>query len=217
MVDLPSIDEVRGLVEAGLRTAAPGGRDRALLLVDDGFLRLQREYRHDAETAAVVAEAVSAAEALDDADLLSAAFDLSGAGQMYLGHHGESRRIALKRTELVPRLSDVKEIGDTYAMAAWGAHLVGFYREAEARATASVERLRGLDAGGYLHGLTWRVAARFMLGDWEGALADQAELERVANLDWARDLPAAYTMRAYAYTALCHELRGEDEEPEDDE
>jgi hypothetical protein len=48
-----------------------------------------------------------------------------------------------------------------------------------------------------------------MLGDWSGALADQAELERVAGLD-ARDLPATYTIRAYSYAALCHELRGDD-------
>ena len=50
--------------------------------------------------------------------------------------------------------------------------------------------------------------SRFMLGDWDGALADQAELERLAALD-ARDLPVGYTMRAYSYAALCHELRGE--------
>jgi len=48
-----------------------------------------------------------------------------------------------------------------------------------------------------------------MLGDWSGALADQAELERVADLD-ARDLPAGYTVRSYTYAAFCHELRGDD-------
>jgi hypothetical protein len=52
-----------------------------------------------------------------------------------------------------------------------------------------------------------------MLGDWTGALADLAELERIADLD-ARELPAAYTMRAYTYAALLHELRGNDEAAE---
>ena len=48
-----------------------------------------------------------------------------------------------------------------------------------------------------------------MLGDWNGALADQAELERIAGLD-TRVLPAGFTVRAYTYTAFCHELRGDD-------
>jgi hypothetical protein len=108
-------------------------------------------------------------------------------------------------------MTDVKEIGDTYAMAAWSSQHLGRYREAEAQSSACIERARGIDAGSYLHGLTWRVAARFMQGEWEGALADQADLERVAAQD-PRELPAGYTVRAYAYAALCRELRGERDE-----
>jgi hypothetical protein len=105
-------------------------------------------------------------------------------------------------------MADVKEIGDCYAVAAAATQHLGRYREAEAYASACVERSRGIDAGSYLHGLTWRVAARFMLGDWQGALADQSELERLGEQD-PRELPAGYTIRAYAFAALCHELRGE--------
>jgi hypothetical protein len=47
-----------------------------------------------------------------------------------------------------------------------------------------------------------------MLGRWDDALADQTELERLAAQD-PRELPAGYTMRAYTFRALCHELRGE--------
>jgi hypothetical protein len=117
----------------------------------------------------------------------------------------------LRRNELIPRMTDVKEIGDSYAMAAWSAQHLGRYREAEAHASVCIERSRGIDAGSYLHGLTWRVAARFMLGEWEAMLADQAELERVAAED-PRELPAGYTMRAYTFTGLCRELRGERDE-----
>src|SRR5215208_2057653 len=90
----------------------------------------------------------------------------------------------------------------------WAAQHRGHYREAEAHATTSIERARSIDAGSYLHGLTWRVAARFMLGDWANALADQAEIERVMALD-PRELPPGYAIRAYTFTALCHELRGD--------
>jgi hypothetical protein len=104
-------------------------------------------------------------------------------------------------------MTDVKEIGDTYAMLAYTAQYIGRYAAAEADAGVCIERSRGVDSGSYIHGLTWRVAARFMLGNWDGALADQAELESLAAQD-PRALPVAYTMRAYTFTSLCHELRG---------
>jgi hypothetical protein len=105
-------------------------------------------------------------------------------------------------------MTDVKEIGDSHAMGAWSAHYLGHYAESEAHATACVERSRGIDSGSYLHGLTWRIATRFKLGQWDDALADQAELERVAAED-PRELPVGYSLRAYAFTALCRQLRGE--------
>jgi class 3 adenylate cyclase len=200
MHELPEVDEVSRLIEAGLRAAPTLGRDRALLLVDRGFLIMQREGRRDEVTDAAVRAAATAAEELGDADLLSAALDLVQAHEMDRGRYGAMYRTRLRRTELVPRMNDVKEIGDSHAMAAWSAQHLGRYREAEAHATACIERSRGIDAGSYLHGLTWRVAARFMLGEWDAALADQAELERVAALD-PRELPAGYTMRAYSYAA----------------
>ena len=64
-------------------------------------------------------------------------------------------------------MTDVKEIGDSYAVAARAAVHLGRFREAEAHASACIERARGIDSGSYLHGLTWRVAARFTLGEWE--------------------------------------------------
>jgi hypothetical protein len=69
-------------------------------------------------------------------------------------------------------------------------------------------RARGIDPGSYLHGLSWRIATRFALGEWDGALADQAEFERIAALA-PGELPHAYAMGAYTRVALCRELRGE--------
>jgi class 3 adenylate cyclase len=210
MVELPPVDEVKSLISAGLRSAPMGSRERALLLVDEGFLYLQRERQPDEVVERAVGEAVAAADATGVADIRSAAFDLAAASHMNVGRYGEMRRETERRRELLSELRDSKEIGDTYSMGAWAAHHIGLYREAEAHASAAIERARDLDVGAYIHGLTWRIAARFMLGDWDDALADQAELERVAGLA-LRGLPAGYTMRAYTYTALCHELRGDDE------
>jgi class 3 adenylate cyclase len=208
MTRFPEVEEVHGVIEAGLKVAPEGGRERALLLVERGLLLVQREARRDPAAEKAVREAVTAAEQLGDADIVSAALDLVLAWETGQGRWGDAYRSTLRRSELVPRMTDVKEIGDTLAMVARTAQHIGHYRQAEARAGDCIERARGIDSGSYLHGLAWREAARFMLADWDGALADQAEIERIAAED-PRDLPVGYTMRAYTYAGLCHELRGE--------
>jgi len=204
---LPSVEDVNRVIDAGLRAAAPASPERTLLLVDRAYLMVQREGRRDEASRAAVEEAVAAAEALGDPDLRSAGLDLRQAEQMHSGRYGEMLRTAMERLALIPRLTDAREAVDALAMAAWSAQHTGRFREAERHATACIETARGVDAGSYLHGLTWRVDARFHLGDWDGALADQAELERVAEGE-QRDMPASFTMHAYLHAGLCHERRG---------
>jgi DNA-binding SARP family transcriptional activator/class 3 adenylate cyclase len=208
MQELPAIDAVRDLVERGLAAAPAHSRERTLLLANRGFILVQREGRRDEATAAAVREAAAAAEALGDPDLRSAALDLVATHDENAGRYGEAYRNDVERIGLIRRMTDVKEIGDALAVAARTAQHVGRFREAEAHATACIERARGIDSGSYLHGLTWRVAARFVLGEWDEALADQAELERVAELS-PRRAPPAFAMGAYTRAALCHELRRE--------
>jgi class 3 adenylate cyclase/tetratricopeptide (TPR) repeat protein len=209
---LAPFEEVDAMIEAGLDAAGRRmERERTLLLIDRGFLLAFRERGRDIAAETAVRAAERAAEELGDADLLSAALDLVDAWEKDHGRYGEVYRTTQRRLQLVPRMTDVKEIGDTYAMAANSAQHLGRYAEAEARATECIERSRGVDSGSFMHGLTWRVAARFMLGKWDDALADHAELERLAAQD-PRELPAGYTMRAYTFRALCHELRGEADE-----
>jgi class 3 adenylate cyclase/DNA-binding SARP family transcriptional activator len=210
MQQLPEVEDVRRVIEAGLGSALPSSHERAMLLVLRGWLAVQREGIRGHAARAAVEEALAAAEALDDPDLLSAALDLSEAEHMHVGRYGEMYGSALRRAELIPRLRDAREAGDANAMAAWSANHSGRYRAAEQYATACLESGRGRDAGWYLHGLTWRVMARFMLGDWDGALSDQAEIERVAAPD-GTEAPRPFTMTAYTCTALCRELLGDDE------
>ncbi|MET0937805.1 MAG: adenylate/guanylate cyclase domain-containing protein [Gaiellaceae bacterium] len=211
MHEPPEPEEVHGLIDSGLRAATERSPERTLLLVARGFLLTQREHRFDDTAEAAVREAATAAEQLGDPDLLSAALDLVQAWETFRGRYGDAYRTSSRRSELIPQMTDVKEIGDSHAMVAWSAQHLGRYREAEVHASACIERSRGVDPGSYLHGLVWRVVARFMLGEWDAALADQAEVERVAGQD-PRELPAGYTVRAYTCAALCHELRGEGEE-----
>ncbi|HEU4998131.1 MAG TPA: adenylate/guanylate cyclase domain-containing protein [Lapillicoccus sp.] len=205
---VPALDEARHLIDAGLRAGPPSGGDRAQLLIDRGFLLTSRERRQDAESEAATLAALTAAEELGDADLISAALDLRQTHERGRGRLREAYRTAQRREALVPRMTDPKEIGDVHAMAAMVDVVIGRYEEAEAYATTCIEQARGFDAGSYLHGLAWRVISRLVLGDWNGLLADQAELERIAEQD-PRDLPAGYLMGAYGSAALCHALRGE--------
>ena len=69
MADLPTVDSVRRLIVAGLRTAPPKSRERAQLLVDEGFLVLQRERRLDEVADRAVDEALAEAEATGNADI----------------------------------------------------------------------------------------------------------------------------------------------------
>jgi predicted ATPase/class 3 adenylate cyclase/DNA-binding SARP family transcriptional activator len=210
--ELAPVEEIAALIDAGLEAAPPSMvRERTLLLIDRGCLLAFRQARRDAAAGAAVREAERAAEALGDANLLSAALDLVSAWEQNEGRIGAVVRTTSRRVGLVPRMSDVKEIGDTYAMAAEYSRHLGRYVEAEAWATECIERSRGIDSGSYVHGLTLRVAGRFMLGKWDEALDDQAELELLVAQD-PRELPPGYTMRAYTFTALCHELRGETDE-----
>ena len=207
---LPEIGHVRRVVERGLAAAPASGRERALLLANYGFLLVQREGDRGEAADTAVREAAAAAAELGDPDLLSAALDLVATHEENAGLYGRAYRTDLDRVGLIRRMTDVKEIGDSLAVAARAAYHVGRFHEAEAHATACIERARAIDSGSYLHGLVWRVAARFSRGEWDAATADHAELERLAGLS-PQGLPPAFAMGAYTRVALCHELRGERE------
>jgi tetratricopeptide (TPR) repeat protein len=208
MQELPDLEAVRSILERALGAVPDRGPERTLLLVNRGFLVVQRDLRRDEAAETAVREAEAAAEELGDPNLLSAALDLVATYEENLGRYGDAYRTDVRRSRLVGSMTDVKEIGDTLAVAARAAEHTGRFREAEEHATACIERARGIDSGSYLHGLTWRVAARFALGMWDDALADQAELERLAA-PGPEDLAPAFAMGAYTRAGLCHELRGE--------
>jgi hypothetical protein len=132
---------------AGAARGTDAGPRADALLLNRGFLVTQREGRRDDAADAAVREAAAAAEELGDADLPSAALDLVQTHEVEGGRYGDAYRTSLRRIELIPRLTDVKEIGDSYAVAARSAQYLGRYREAEALADACIQRARGIDSG----------------------------------------------------------------------
>ena len=209
MSEHPTTEELERLIARGLE--ATGESDsawRALLLMSRGF-ELIFGYTEDARSTEDAAQtALAIAERIDDPNLLSATLDAVGSLLLAQGLYGEYLRFGRRRIELVPRLTQIEEIGDAFVMGAWSALYVGLYEEAVEHATACIERTRAIDPGEYVHGLSWRVWARTMTGDWDGALEDQAELERI-QAETVSALPLGYTLRAYSAVCFVHELRGE--------
>jgi class 3 adenylate cyclase len=212
MSEHPTGEALEELIDRGL--AATGEADsvsRALLLMSRGFELVWGFPEAESRSQEAAHAALAIAERLDDPNLLSGSLDAVGSLLLARGRYGEYLRFGRRRIDLVPRLTDVAEIGDAFQMGAWSATYVGLYDEAVEHATACVERARGIDPGEYVHGLAWRVWSRAMTGDWEGALEDQAELERIqAETVGARML--WYTLKAHSAAAFVRELRGEHSE-----
>ena len=188
----PTAQELLTLIDDGLSAAgAADSVERALLLSSRAFMQIQGYEPMDDEGRAAAREAVAIAERLGDANVLSGALDAETSLLMAGGRYGEMHARDLRRLELVPRLTDPQEVGDAYAMAAWSAQYLGRYEEALAHATEGVARSQE-NPGTYLHCLVYRVMAKFVLGDWPGALDDHAEMERVLVED-PRDFPPAPT------------------------
>ena len=206
-VALPA-DEIERVIQAGLRSAPPGdSRAGTLLLVSKAFLRAAGYVPLDGEGHIAAEEAVRSAERMNDMNLMSAALDAVGQLKMTGGLYADSTEITSRRLELVPHLTDTREICDVYGVAAFLATYRGRYRDAVAHATSAIERSRGIEPSDYWHGLIWRIQARFMGGDWDGALDDQAELER--DHQDSPSGPPASTIRGYGVAFLIRELRGE--------
>lgn len=204
----PSDEEIQATLDLGLEAVADGDNaSKALLLISKAFFDAESDRSEDAVRAAN--EAIALTERLDDADLTSAALDALSACHMHPhGRYAEVREIAHRRMALVPRLSDLSENCDVYGMAAVSETLIGMYPEAVEHATRSAEIGKELDLGAFLHGLNWRAHARFMAGDWDGAIGDEATIARFENRE-PISVPGAYSARSAAAIAFCLELRAD--------
>lgn len=159
------------------------------------------------ELSRVTAEtAAEMAERLDRPELASAALDAVCLFLYSLGRYGEMRRFVERRLALIPTLTDIGEIQDSYAMAAWCAFHLGEYREARAFADLGIVRVAEVDPGLAIHCRIWRSAAALRLGDWDAVLAEHEELTRLAG-------PAPTSGRGALPAlaeALVHDRRGDE-------
>ncbi|HEV3472761.1 MAG TPA: AAA family ATPase, partial [Actinomycetota bacterium] len=203
----PPDEEIEVLIELGLDAAPPGdSRERALLLAARAFFQ-GAAVGETGDTAGETAarDAIEMAERLDDPELLSAAMDALAVWWWPSGRWGEVARVGRARLELIPRLTDVREICDIALSAGRDHTLLGHYKDAVNYLSRAMDRARGIDTGQYLHALVHRVYPRFMAGDWDGALEDQSEIERLETP--SGEDPPRYAVRPFGVVLFLHTLR----------
>ena len=201
-------DDIDSVIEIGLEVSGEASRERALLLASRAFLQAAGYEERNAAGEQAAKEALDIAEQVGDADLLSATLDATASWFLADGRYGAHDRVTRQRMQMIPDLHDLNEILDIYGVAAYVAVQIGRYEDAAAAASACIERARGIDVSNYLQGSIWRAQALFMLGDWDGALRDQIEIESLDN-DPSMNVPAS-NIRSYGITLLIKELRGEE-------
>lgn len=199
--------EVDRLIEAGLQAAGPeDGRERAMLLSARAFLAGTAD--RPAEAADTAArDAVAMAERLADPDLVSAAMDALAVLLWPTGRFGEISRVDRARLDLIPQLTDVREIADILLSAGRDLGKLGELREAVVYLDRAADTVREIDVGQYLHVLVQRSQVRFTAGDWDGALSDLAEIETLETSGEERIPP--YAGRAYGVGFFCLHMRGD--------
>ena len=207
MKNLPSIDEVREIIDLGLAHVGDlDDRSRCLLLASPAF-STRISHAQAAAIEATPKQAMDLAERLNDPELLSVALDAAAFWVAPEARYGEMYRLQTRRVKLVPRLRDVTEACDSLGSACWASYLAGHYPETLHYANECLKLADGVDAGNYEHALQWRLMARFSVGEWDAALEDQALLESMVDEDDG-SIPV-FLGSAYSYALLCHELRGE--------
>jgi class 3 adenylate cyclase len=202
----PTAEHLNAQISLGLSVAEDTSRARADLLAAKAMMQTMNYEPPDADGERAAREAVRIAEELSDPDLLSAVLDSAHGVEIKQGHYG-GRSLALveRRLTLIDRFTDPREVTDTLNMAAWSLYMIGRYEDSEREADRAVQISLGVDTGGWVHGLSWRSSARFMLGRWDEALEDQRQIE--ASQAGSETSPPHYTMRAYESALLIAELR----------
>ena len=209
MLNVPSRAELDDLIDSGMKVA--GEADRAKLLAVRAFMEQMVYEDLSDEGRRAAQEALEIAERVGEADLISLVLDAVAGCHMFDGRYGDALRAHERRYRLLDRVQNPAEASDTYGMMAWVYTVIGRFTDAIRYATTGVDFALDVNPGGRLHNLAWRAQARFMLGDWDGALEDQEQVEAI-NAGLPGNVPAIpYSLRAYALAMLIHELRGDED------
>ncbi len=218
MRHVPDESVVHAYLEKGIAHLPEGDSEErvrlrtAQALWPFGFASQDMDDERFAELERLGLEAAEEAMRLGRPTLASGALDAAAGVAVSRGLYGRGLEITLRRFPLIPHISDLLEVGDAYAAAAWGACEIGRYDQAVRYASEGIEIVRGrggaLVAGGVLHMLAWRCEARYRLGAWDEAVGDFEEIRGL--LDERREDPPYFCTNAFCAAGLVFESRGEE-------
>ena len=217
MRSVPSEEEVRTCLDLGIAYLPEGAsEERIKLLVVRAtwaFAYPERGFTDEefAELERAGLDAYETAMQLGLPNLASAALDAVQSVPGSQGHWAKAREYSRMREQLLPVLTDLDEVADVTACAAWDNYEVGEYQEAEAWASEGAGRT-DIAATFRLHSYAWRCVARFRLGGWDAAIDDFRTIREL--LDERRDQPPYFVSHAYGAALLIDHARGASPEME---
>jgi len=218
MSKIPPAAEALHYVRLGTAHLPPGdSREAVQLLTLTAFLGGWGVAARELEGTPTYEEAEAAGYAgyemalrLGDAALASAALDGASSPAIDRGYYGDAAQIDALRLALVPQLEgQVWELGDIYSVSAW-THLQRGEPDLAAQRVDEFRELLG-DAsaeGVLIHALAWRVAAQYLLGDWD-EVTKHSGPELVRILGDRLTAPPGFSLVGLSHLALVHAGRGD--------
>jgi hypothetical protein len=133
--------------------------------------------------------------------------DQANGGWLARGRYDRAQRTVDLRAAILPQVTDIMEIGDFHAMAAWVRYCTGRYEDAVTLADDGVARVHGRGPNMELHARGWKVLACERLCRWDEAVEELALIRDI--LGDRRDVPPYFVAAAFAAVSAIHWRRGE--------
>jgi class 3 adenylate cyclase len=157
--------------------------------------------------AAAGLEAADVAMRMGLPDLASGALDAANAAWSSVGYFSETLPLIERRSRLLPRLTDILEIGDCYAMQAWALFELARYEEAIAVAHDGLSHIAGRGPNVELHLRAWLVTTLHRTGRWDEAVHEHGMIFDMLG-ERRDDLPY-FVSQAVASAGTIHDARAE--------
>jgi class 3 adenylate cyclase len=194
---------IEGWIDQALELAEPGTAARAKALC-------ARVTVDPSGSEASAEEAFAIAEALDDVEVRSFAYDALATVAMAKGDYAATYTWSMRRIELVPQLTDPDHISLVYNESMGAVLSAGKLDEARQMAQAYDDMTRRLSSHHRLHAAYWLIVVEALAGRWDDVtdLTERAESAVAANAETSCALEDV----ALLSCALAHVVRGDEEE-----
>jgi tetratricopeptide (TPR) repeat protein len=155
-------------------------------------------------------EASEIAARLELWDLASGALDLAGASRCSVGRYGAAKALHDLRRTVMPRVTNVMEIGDFHSVGIWIDVELGRYQDAIRRGTEALAAIGGRGPNVEIHTRAWLATALWLTGRWDESLDETAAVKEL--LGDQRDDPPYFAMHTFGAAAMIHQARGQEAE-----